>query len=74
MTNSSTVWVLEEGEQSEGGSVIGVFKTRCLAERHALKLIEESTFKDWELTYKDGVGTEWEGGCDWVRVTLHYVQ
>jgi len=58
MSTPTAVWIVMEGEPYEGGSVIGVFATKELADEFASKNDEE---RDEELSYM------------WTTVTKHTV-
>lgn len=64
------VWILMQGELSEGGSVEGVFATRELGHGAFAKLAQElnDRFGIREAEVNEDGGLYLEGGCDWIEL------
>jgi hypothetical protein len=65
-----SVWIVEQGENREGGHIISIHASKESARRVAL-----STFEEWHWDDKCQVNPDmWAGGCDWLSVREHEVQ
>lgn len=65
-----SVWIVEEGENHEGGHIISIHSSKESARRAAL-----ATFEEWSWDDKHEVDSSfWQGGCDWLTITEHEVQ
>ncbi|MEU0691936.1 hypothetical protein [Streptomyces uncialis] len=70
---AQVVWLLEQGEDHEGGSVLGVFAHReaawgaILAAAHGMPFAIDAAEEG-----KDGSRSR-HGGCDWLTLTPHTV-
>lgn len=62
------VWIVEMGEKSEGGSILGVFSSEHKALTFTSKV--EPHFGPWQL--KDT--NYWESGCDCLKITTYFVK
>lgn len=62
------VYIVMNGENYEGGSVVSVHRTYEQAKRAALKV--KALFEGgWKLEDEDaGLTCWWSNGCDWLRV------
>jgi hypothetical protein len=65
-----SVWIVEQGENYEGGRIISIHSSKESARRVAI-----STFEEWDWDDKCQVNPDmWAGGCDWLTITEHEVQ
>ena len=69
--NMKSVFIVEHGEQHEGGDVVGVYTTREKAVKVALE--QETCFGGGWKGDKDE-DNYWTNGCDYVKVTEHNVE
>lgn len=70
---SIKVFIVENGEQHEGGSIVGVFLDRDKAIEIALKT--RTCFGGgWQKDPDREEDLYWENGCDYVRVEEYQVQ
>lgn len=74
-TPLSTVWVLMQGERSEGGDVLGVFATRDAAKGKFLSALASLPFEVNHI-WRDGDtdAAHVEAGCDWLSLEPHEVR
>lgn len=74
------VWILMMGENGEGGSVKGVYRTEQGGLRGAKKLQEKNQHSpDWtwvERRHKDQSPEThfWDAGCDWMSLIPRAVE
>lgn len=71
----STVWILSEGEDHEGGNNRGVYRAKALAFADfltAAQAIDRRAGLD-TVRQTTGGGVYAHGGCDWVQLTQHTV-
>lgn len=67
------VWILEEGEDYEGGRVVEVFKSEDAARNAAFEEISRRTYRAG--SWKEGSRNNWhDGGCDWMGVVRYDVK
>lgn len=59
------VWVVSKGEKHEGGSVEGVYASKEVAIKHALK-VSYSFDGGWTPIKDDPLS--WENGCDYLTI------
>lgn len=64
------VYIVNRGEQHEGGCVVGVFENESKALKHAYMLMDESEDK-WT---RQGTRRVWHCGCDYIDITTHTVR
>ncbi|MET9779327.1 hypothetical protein ABZ023_34660 [Streptomyces sp. NPDC006367] len=73
-----SVWILESGEDYEGGSVKGVYTDRDLAADDFLDLVRDlarRTHLDVDRSGENPATCDLyvHGGCDWIRLTRYRV-
>ncbi|MFC8271122.1 hypothetical protein ACFUJR_00975 [Streptomyces sp. NPDC057271] len=72
--NASVVWVLEAGEDYEGGEIKGVFATRDTAKGAFVEAAQRMPFGlDGAREDEDG-SLHLHGGCDWLSLRPYPVQ
>lgn len=57
------VWIIETGEDYEGGSILGVFSSH----ETAITMIEGIVKDGWKQASEGE--NRWEKGCDWLSIT-----
>jgi hypothetical protein len=62
------VWIVESGEQCEGGSVVGVYATETLARKAAVEV-----HAHFPGGWKPSTNNSWANGCDYVSIEEHEV-
>lgn len=64
------VWVLETGEDHEGGRIISIHKTKKSAMIDAYEFIKCRDYSDWLLENDEPEGNVWfhDDGCDWLSI------
>ncbi|MER6092411.1 hypothetical protein [Streptomyces bluensis] len=69
------VWILSEGELSEGGTVLGVYLDRDLARGDFLAKAQElnDRFSIDDARQDANGGLHITGGCDWISLEPHSV-
>ncbi|MBZ3908243.1 MULTISPECIES: hypothetical protein [Streptomyces] len=73
-----SVWILESGEDNEGGSIKGVYTDRNLAADDFLDLVRDLTRYsrlDVDQSGEDPATGDLyvHGGCDWISLTRYSV-
>lgn len=72
------VWLVEQGEYMEGGTVLGVYSTRPAAWERAQSVARSMKERTpWHSSVEwrhDHNSSELDTGCDWLRVTGWLVQ
>jgi hypothetical protein len=67
------VWVLSQGEDHEGGTVLGVFANKEIAKGPFMEAAQNIPF-DLDGAWQDETGAvRAHGGCDWVSLEPHQV-
>lgn len=67
------VWILMRGEDFEGGSIRGVFKTESVGLVEAARIME--AYGKWHTTSDHEHGHAWhDDGCDWITLIRHEVE
>ncbi|OKH91721.1 hypothetical protein AB852_28255 [Streptomyces uncialis] len=67
------VWLLEAGEDHEGGSVLGVFSDREAARGAFLDAAQRMPFGIDAAEEEEDGSLRLHGGCDWLTLTPHTV-
>lgn len=68
------VWILSTGEDHEGGTVIGVYASKDLAQDDFLTAAQKIPFGIDEAWKDDDEAVRVHGGCDWVSLEPHPVK
>ena len=70
-----TVWILSEGEQHEGGTILGVYLDKDLARGAFLAKAQElqDRFSIDDARQGEDGSLHLYGGCDWIALEPHPV-
>ena len=68
------VWLLEFGEDHEGGAVLGVFATRETAKGAFVEAAKRMPFALDDAREDDDGSLRLHGGCDWLSLRPYPVQ
>nr|WP_012840478.1 hypothetical protein [Streptomyces sp. W9]ACX85593.1 pCQ3_92 [Streptomyces sp. W9] len=73
-TDQPTVWLLMQGEDHEGGSVLGAFSHREAARGAFITAARQLPFGIEDAQENEDGGLYLHGGCDWLSLTPHVLQ
>ncbi|MFD7978851.1 hypothetical protein [Streptomyces sp. NPDC059071] len=68
------VWLLESGEDHEGGTVLGAFATRDAAKGAFVEAAQRMPFALDDAREDDDGSLHLHGGCDWLSLRPYPVQ
>ncbi|MFJ2067050.1 hypothetical protein ACIOIM_29185 [Streptomyces albidoflavus] len=71
--NPPQVWLLMQGEDHEGGDVLGVFVTRDVARGEFIAAARRLHFEIDGAEEREGGSLHLHAGCDWLSLTPHAV-
>ncbi|MDF2708141.1 MAG: hypothetical protein K0R62_3793 [Nonomuraea muscovyensis] len=72
--SNSVVWILESGEDHEGGAVLGVFNTRDTAMGAFVEAAQRMPFGLDDAREEADGSLRLHGGCDWLSLGPYPVQ